>query len=97
MCIQVSAQAPFEMKQAVDGFLKALPADLREFIMLKKSTSDFGKTHRFWIENGDTPYYKDADDNGKLTYEFYYTPMLIKKNLLKKNSHVSKNIIIYDS
>lgn len=93
----MSAQAPFEMKQAVDGFLKALPADLRDFIMMKKSTTDFGKAHRFWIENGDIPYYKYADDNGKLTYEFYYTPMLVKKNLLKKNSHVSKNIIIYDS
>lgn len=62
--------------------------------MMKKSASDFGKFHRFWIENGDIPGYRNADDDGKLTYEFYYTPMLVKKCLLKKNSHVSKNILL---
>lgn len=91
MYIQVSAEAPFEIKQAVDGFLKALPSDLREFIMMKKSTTDFGKVHRFWIENGEIPCYKNVDDDVKLTYEFYYTPMLVKKHLMKKNSQVSKN------
>lgn len=90
----MSAQAPFEIKQAVDGFLKALPTDLRKFIMMKKSTSDFGKIHRFWIENGDIPCYKNMEDYNKITFEFYYTPMLIKKNLMKKNSHVSRNILI---
>lgn len=61
--------------------------------MMKKSTSDYGKIHRFWIENGDIPCYKHVEDNGKLTYEFYYTPMVVKKNLMKKNSHVSKNML----
>lgn len=86
----MSAQPPFEIKQAVDGFLKSMPTDLRQFIMMKKSTN-FEKIHRFWIENGDIPYYKNVDENGKIIYEFYYTPMLVKKNLMKKNSHVSKN------
>lgn len=90
----MSAEAPFEIKQAVDGFLKALPADVKEFIMMKKCTTDFGKVHRFWIENGDIPCYRNANDNGKLTYEFYYTPMVVKKNLMKMNSHVSKNILL---
>lgn len=89
----MSAQAPFEIKQAADGFLKALPTDLKEFIMMKKSTSDYGKVHRFWIENGDIPFYNNMDDNGKITYEFYYTSMQIKKHLMKKNSHVSKDIL----
>lgn len=88
----MSAQAPFEIKQAVDGFLKAMPSDLREFIMMKKSIIDFEKVHRFWIENGEIPYYGDVDDNGKLTYEFYYTPMLVKKKLMKKNANVSEHI-----
>lgn len=80
------------MRQAADGFLTALPADLRKFIMMKKSITDYGKVHRFWIENGDIPFYKNVEDNGKLIYEFYYTPMLIKKNLMKKSPNVSKNI-----
>lgn len=88
----MSAQAPFEIKQATDGFLKALPTDLREFIMMKKPNSDFGKVHRFWIENDNIPCYQNVDDNGKMTFEFYYTSMQIKKHLLKKNSHVSNDI-----
>ena len=89
----MSAEAPFEIKQAANGFLKALPTDLKEFIMMKKATSDYGKVHRFWIENGDIPCYNNVDDNGKITYEFYYTPMQIKKHLMKENSHVSKSIL----
>lgn len=74
-----------------------MPADLRQFIMMQKSASDFGKAHRFWIENGDIPCYKNADDYGKMTYEFYYTPMLVKKQLLKKNSHVSKITLLKEN
>lgn len=90
MCIQVSAEPPFEIKQAIDGLLNALPANLREFIMMKKTQSHFGKVHRFWIENDEIPYYEHVDGDGVRTYEFYYTPMLVKKHLMKQNSDVSK-------
>lgn len=57
--------------------------------MMKKDRTDFNKVHRFWIENGEIPCHENVDDNGKRTYEFYYTPMFVKKNLLKQNAHVS--------
>lgn len=57
--------------------------------MMKKGETNYGKMHRFWIENGDIPCYENVDDNGKRTFEFYYTQMLVKKNLLKMNSDVS--------
>lgn len=88
----MSAEAPFEMKKATDGFLKALPTDLRDFIMMKKRTTNFGKTHRFWIENGGIPCYENKED-GKFKFEFYYTPMVVKKNLMKINSQVSTNLL----
>lgn len=62
--------------------------------MMKKDQTSYGKAHRFWIENGEIPCYENVDDNGKRTFEFYYTPMLVKKNLLKKNSDVSKYIML---
>lgn len=63
--------------------------------MMKKGQSDFGKAHRFWIENGKIPCYENVDDDGKRTYEFYYTPMFVKKHLMKQNSNVSEFILSY--
>lgn len=63
--------------------------------MMKKEQTDYGKAHRFWIENGEIPCYENVDDNDNRIYEFYHTPMLVKKNLLKKNSNVSDYIMLF--
>lgn len=88
MGVEVSARAPFAMRDAKNSLYKRLPKDLRkkfkELSSRDQLPSTPGKVHRFWIEAQEITYYTDID-GGKITYFLSDCEMQVKKQLMRRD------------
>ncbi|CAG2109387.1 unnamed protein product, partial [Medioppia subpectinata] len=92
MGTEVSAHQPFPMRDGYsDAFLSVLPDELREDLRLDREgrtgASNYGQTHRFWIEAQELGYDETIDpDNGRRVIRFDQCKMVVKEHPMKRLS-----------
>lgn len=93
--VEVSGLAPFHTRPVQDGLLVRLPQRLQNSIrpiFERRSKSQVGEAHRFWIEAGEIPFNSDKSNSSKLSIVFGNPKMIVKKHLLKKDHSTVKSI-----
>ncbi len=88
MGVEVSAMAPFAIRDAEEGLYKRMPKKLRKkFIELKnKIPETTNKVNRFWIQAGDITYFSN-ESKDEITYFLGECKMEVKKHLMVRDEY----------